>query len=215
MVFENNWIVPVLHDGPHKYCMFDPKLRLQMRVTQPRQEPQEQLHDLKLYYDPHMEAANLVAEMTPQEIADDYFRVVPDRPMKLVESTETRPVAALGFNAASTDTLERHGELVLQFENLRDDVSLDARLLTKESVPLVSERPYDILFYAFRSYVNFAFWDDLAHQKNKYRPADNLISRVTVLVSAAIAEQLSRETGQQLPAPQNGYVTIASREVRP
>jgi hypothetical protein len=215
MEFENNWVVPVLHDGPHKSCMLDPKLKLQMRVTQPRQEPQEQRYSLKLFYDPHMNADNLVAEMTPQEIADEYFRVVPDCPMKLVESPETRAVAELGFNVASTDTLKRHGELVLQFVNLGDDNSTKAVLLQREGVPLVSKRPYDMILHACRSYVNFAFWDDLAQKKNKYRPPDNLISRVTLLVSAAIAEQLSRETGQRLPAPQDGFVTIASREVRP
>ncbi len=215
MEFENNWVVPVLHDGPYTRCMFDPALKLQMFVSEPRQEPKEQLYNLTLNYDPHMDAANLVAEMTPQEIVDGHFRFLPDRPMKFVESAEKRRVAELLFDAAPTDTLERHSELALEFVNLRDDISTKVVLLQREGVPLVSERPHDMILYAFRSFVNFAIWDELAQQKNKYRPADNLISRVTILVAAPIAEQLSHGTGRSLPRAQDGFVTVASREVRP
>jgi hypothetical protein len=214
MVFEDNWVVPVLHDGPHKRRMLDPVLKLELFLTEPRQEPGEQLYDIELYYDPHMDGSNLVAVMTPAEIADEYFRVVPERPMKLVESPERRRVASLGFNSSETDTLERHGKLVLKFRNLDDDISTKAVLLEREGVPLVSDRPYDMILHALCSSLNFAFWDDLAESKNDYRPSDNLISQIVILISIKIAEQLSRETGQQLPPPENGFVTLASREVR-
>lgn len=214
MVFENNWIVPVLHDGPHKRRMLDPTLKVQLLVFEPRQEPGEQLYGLKIYFDPYMEATNLVAEMTPQEIADDYFRVVPERPMKLVESEESRQVLEIVFLEKIARNTSGETELLLVNEDFDEGFVTKSILLERQQIPFVSDAPYAFILYGLQSYIKPEYWDDIARKRNSRRAADEKITCVTVLIGEIMASQISQATGVPLPSAKNGLVTIATRELQ-
>jgi hypothetical protein len=213
MEFQNNWVVPVLHDGPHKRKMIDPSLKVQLLVSYPRQDPGEELWEVIIHYDPQMNADSLVAEMTPQEIADDYFRIVPERPMKVVESSEKRKILEILFVTEIANNADGYAEILLKRRDFGRGFAADAGLLEKENILSVSDHPYDFILHVLQSYVLPKFWDEYAKKQNERRPADSQIKRVTVLLGEMMASQIAQHTGKSLPPPQDGYVTIATREI--
>ena len=116
MAFEDNWVVPVLHDGPQKQVMIDPVLKVAMWLIRPRQELDENNRSLILYYDPQIQADHIEMPMSQQDVDEGFWRkgAVPERPMEVFKSKERRKIAYdIGFKIEKCN-LENNGNLIIK-----------------------------------------------------------------------------------------------------
>ncbi len=213
MEFENNWVVPVLHDGPMKECLIDPVLNIEMHVIAPRQEPDEVVRELRFSYDPEFCSDGLIRQWTKDEIASGFLRNPPENPLRLVRSEKHRKIGELGFDARFY--LERGDDPEELLVRLHEkSLRMTALLLSKATAPIVSEHPYPFLYHCIKHCVEMAIWDELAVHQSMGTLRGAQIRRIRFLIKSTVAEELTPFSGRTFEEAGDGQCLFSLREVR-
>ncbi len=213
MDFENNWVVPVLHDGTMNNSLIDPVLKVEMRVVVPRQELDEVIRLLRLYYDPEFGSDRLTRQSRSDVIANGVLRNRPENPLRLARSERHRKICDLGFDAGFYPQQGDDPEEMLvrlHEKNLRITVSL----LSKAAVPVISAYPYPFLYHSIKHCTDMAVWDELAARESMRAIRGAKIRRIRFLVKSTVAEELASFNCSVFENMGNDQCLLAVREVR-
>jgi hypothetical protein len=209
MDFENNWVVPVLHDGPALKSLIDPFLKMEMLIVTPRQEPSEMIRDIRISYDPAIRADALVKKMSAEELDPTFFRHLSADRMKIVRSEERRKIVDFEFDAGFYPERGDDPEnflIRLCSSSLRGAASL----IAKADLPFASANPFSFIFHCFNYGVQMRGWDRAASYESGRGAA---VSQIMFLVEPEVAVELqpyaSREFGESI----DGYQLFAKRGV--
>jgi hypothetical protein len=213
MEFENNWVVPVLHDGPMAYSMIDPGLKIEMLVVRPHQEPDEVGRDLQIYYDPGFRSEALTRQWTQDEIASSFLRAPPENPLRPARSDQHRKIATLAFDARFyPEQGDDPEELLVRLYS--KSLRTTASLLSKADVPIVSKHLYPFLYHCIKHCVEMAVWDELAVYQSMGTVRSAQIRRIRFLIKSTVAEELAPFRGRLFEEAGDGQCLFSLREVR-
>lgn len=210
MVFDGNWVVPVLHDGLMAQLQIDPLAKVEMQIMEPRQEPTETLCAMYLAYDPAFDVANLTTKMNEIEISERFFSKIPKSPTRISRSAEYRRFSEIFFDASHHKGSDDPAILAVRVVS---NLATEMRLTSKEGIPLVSERPGEFLLHCLTGALNLRYWDDLAHREGMRTSRGSVVRDIKILLDRNGYEALGKPPGVEPFSSDNSYFVIAGRRV--
>lgn len=215
MHIDDNWLVPVLHNGPQPRVLVDPVLKIALRMFKDRQEPEEENWSMQIDYDPQIAAERLAVPMTPEEIDEGFFgivRKVPEQPMKYFESNDLqrRVYGHAMFNIIDGQSIENNNQMIIPL--CGKSIGVNCIIAKRKAVPAISDYPYHVLLHCLKNYIRFQHWEQVVSECNRYK--GTTYNRVTLLVPQTVADEFARETGEVLPPfGDSNYALVATREI--
>lgn len=212
-MFQNNWLVPVLHNGPAIESLVDPILKIEVLLEAPRQEFDEVLRDLTIYYDPQFSSENLARPWTEPTALNPSLSYPATSLLVVARSQQHRRIGSLGFDARFyPERGDNPDELLVRLNAA--SLGAKSKLLAREAIPKVSDHPLQFFLHCLQFGSEMAAWDALAIYRSMETLRNATISRIVFVVESGVADELAPFADVNFEDVGNGFRLFAAREVR-